>query len=132
MRQRQRHDRALADRRLGDIDRRLRAHDVALGLDTQPTSVGSLDSAPVPPSIQAGHTAASEGGLGEECEMRVDGERVWYVSNDSRTRSAVPAGQLRDLYRDGHIGAETLVWTDGMRDWRALCDVPDLEEALRG
>ena len=127
LRERMRHDRSVSDRRFGDLERRLEAHDVALGLDTKPRSSSAFLEGTAPPGLPGGGTARRSQGL----DSGTGSERVWYFSNDSRSRSAAPAYQLRSLYKDGRINGGTLVWTDGMGDWRTLSEVPELEEALR-
>lgn len=128
LRERVRHDRSVGDRRFSDMERRLRAHDVALGLDTTPQSSSQLLSGSRPPELpEPGQPVAANG-----LSSGTGPERVWYFSNDARSRSAAPAYQLRSLYQDGRIDGGTLVWTEGMQDWRIISEVPDLEEALRG
>ena len=128
IRERQRHDRSVNDRRYGEIERRLRAHDVALGLDTSPQASTQALEGTRPPELPS-HDGESAWN-GQHTGRGPD--RVWYFSNDARSRSAAPAHQLRSLYQDGRINGGTLVWTEGMHDWRNLSDVPELEAALRG
>lgn len=128
LRERMRHDRSVQDRRYEEIERRLRAHDVALGLDTVPSTPNARLTGSRPPELSEAQAFAGHGLR----EVGSGPERVWYFSNDSRNRSAAPAEQLRGLYQDGRIDGQTLVWTEGMHNWCSLNELPELESALRG
>ena len=45
------------------------------------------------------------------------GETNWYYLRDDETIGPLPAAELRRLFRAGKLGAETLVWRAGMKDW---------------
>jgi hypothetical protein len=45
------------------------------------------------------------------------GESNWYYLRDDETIGPLPAAELRRLFRAGKLGAETLVWRAGMKDW---------------
>jgi predicted Zn finger-like uncharacterized protein len=52
------------------------------------------------------------------------------VMPDDRQESADVA-QIVRLYRDRQINAETLVWREGMNDWRAVWEVEEIAAAFR-
>ncbi|MFT5689522.1 MAG: hypothetical protein ACI8PQ_002368 [Planctomycetota bacterium] len=123
--ERQRHDRSVNDRRFDDIEQRLTAHDVGLGLDTTPGSQAArVEGGNRPPEL-------SGDGPGKRAAHGVGADRTWYWSNDSMNRATASPDQLRGLFQNGRISDETLLWTEGMQDWCTLADLPELGEVLR-
>lgn len=108
-----RKDRMVADQRHGDIERRLRVHDTALGVDTapMPQALPSARNAPQPPEPQSLHW--------------------WYVTNGTR-QGPIPFADLQRLWDAGTVEASTKVWATGMAQWVAIQDVHALREALGG
>lgn len=113
-----RKDRMVADQRHVEVQRRLGAHDVAIGIDTNP-SVQELPGAAPRPE----HAAAPPSGP--------DPRTVewWYVHGGAR-QGPVPFQQLRTLWDEGRIDGATRVWTAGMPQWTAVDTLPRLAEAL--
>ncbi len=44
----------------------------------------------------------------------------WFYAKDGEQRGPVDAAQIKTLYAQGQIDAETLVWSTGMSDWLPL------------
>ncbi len=44
----------------------------------------------------------------------------FYAEGDRQHRGPLEDAQLRELYRSGRIGADTLVWRDGLASWQPL------------
>lgn len=97
-------ERQVADHRHGHIERRLGAHDQALGLDT--STPPQLTEAAAPPLLT--------------------GAARWYYARDRQRQGPVTAETIRHLHQAGAIQDATLVWTEGMTDWKALADVDEL------
>ncbi len=47
-------------------------------------------------------------------------ETVWYYEFDGRENGPVPVSQLTRLIATGVVGADHLVWRDGMADWQPV------------
>lgn len=48
------------------------------------------------------------------------GSGDWYFVRSGEAIGPIPASELRLLHRDGHIGARTLVWREGLDGWIPL------------
>lgn len=107
-------DRQVADERHVSHRARLGAHDRALGLDTASTSESGPRLAP-PPLPNSGKDPV-----------------LWFYSFDNERHGPVPGAEVRQLWLDEHIPDSTLVWCDGMSDWRPIGEVADLLEDDRG
>ena len=47
----------------------------------------------------------------------------WYYANPNAQRQGpLPAETLRELFQSGRINLDTLVWRDGMPQWRPLSE----------
>ena len=44
----------------------------------------------------------------------------FYAEGNRQHRGPLEDAQLRELYRSGRIGADTLVWRDGLASWQPL------------
>lgn len=64
-----------------------------------------------------------------EAPLPVGSYLVNVADNDQRTMSTP---EIMDALRDGVINGDTYVWTDGMADWQAIADHPDLSRGLGG
>ena len=40
--------------------------------------------------------------------------RNWFYASEGQQKGPLPEAQLRDLITRGMVGADTLVWTEGM------------------
>lgn len=122
LRERLRKDRQVADQRHAEAARRLAVHDRALALDTSGELAEPDSGAALPPPLA--EEAAAEPERWEELG--------WHYVDDGRAVGPIEFPDLRRLWRSGEIGGSTLVWNEELEDWRALRDVPALEEGLRG
>src|SRR4030081_938058 len=50
----------------------------------------------------------------------------WFYAANGQQQGPFPEAQLRDLITRGTVGADTLVWTEGMSGWQRAADVPGL------
>lgn len=46
----------------------------------------------------------------------------YYATPNAQRQGPLPAETLRELFQSGHIGLDTLVWRDGMAQWRPLSE----------
>jgi hypothetical protein len=54
----------------------------------------------------------------------------WFAAVDGRSTGPMSFARLKDLHAAGKVGAESLVWTIGMKDWQRVLDLPGLMEEL--
>ena len=52
--------------------------------------------------------------------------RSWFYASNGQQQGPFPEAQLRDLIIRGTVGADTLVWTEGMSGWQRAGDIPGL------
>jgi hypothetical protein len=52
--------------------------------------------------------------------------RSWFYAFNGQQQGPYPEAQLRDLVTRGMVGADTLVWTEGMSGWQRAGDIPGL------
>jgi hypothetical protein len=52
--------------------------------------------------------------------------RSWFYASNGQQQGPFPEAQLRDLIIRGTVGADTLVWTEGMAGWQRAGDIPGL------
>ena len=52
--------------------------------------------------------------------------RSWFYAANGQQQGPYPEAQLRDLITRGMVGAETLVWTEGMSGWQRAGEIPGL------
>lgn len=50
----------------------------------------------------------------------------WYYALGDSEQGPIPAAELKALAVDGTIGPDTLVWKDGMPDWKKAAEIPGL------
>jgi len=103
-------ERQVADERHDTHGARLSVHDRALGVDTSPT--GQLGHAPVPPPLPLPSSAPKA--------------PTWYYAHDGQRHGPVAAAELHDLWLDQRVPDTTLVWCEGMKDWRPIGEVAEL------
>lgn len=146
IREQVRKDRVVADARSVDHDRRLQAHDRALGVDTAPPRPEFLASDQSQPPWQvAGPSAASTDPTSQPlpdlaetgspppaaAESSADHEaRAWYFADHEGRQGPVSLPILRTLWEQGTVTQETYVWADGMADWAPVARVAGLQDAL--
>lgn len=51
---------------------------------------------------------------------------LWYYGSNGNQHGPVEEAELRALIASGAVGSQTLVWCDGMGDWKPLAAVPQL------
>ncbi len=89
-------ERQVSDQRHGHVERRLGAHDQALGVDTSAPDALPY-SAPPPLPLTNGET--------------------WFYARGQERLGPVSAATIRHLLQARAIARETLVWREGMADW---------------
>jgi len=99
-------ERQVSDNRHTNVERRLGAHDEALGLDTSD-----------PPALPAGATAA----------QLTNGDQ-WFYARDNERQGPVSTETIRHLLQAKAIDGDTLIWSEGMNDWTAVRDTDPFRE----
>ncbi|WP_193211914.1 GYF domain-containing protein [Luteolibacter marinus] len=54
----------------------------------------------------------------------------WYYGSEAGQHGPVDEDELRAMILSGGVGARTLVWREGMVDWRPIQSVPELSGQL--
>lgn len=110
MRERVKKERQVSDGRYRDLERRLDHHDRALGLNTKDTPAPELaEQAPEAPGLDGVH---------------------WFFVEDGEAAGPVPFASLQAMWREGALYPSSLVWTEGMNDWRRVGELESLREEL--
>ena len=111
LRETQRKDRMVADQRHQATEKRLGVHDHALGVDTTeaPALPGHAAPPELPPTLEG---------------------TAWYYANGGDRRGPVDIGALQDLWDARTINDDSLVWREGMGDWKRISDVDELRDAF--
>lgn len=52
--------------------------------------------------------------------------RSWFYASEGQQQGPYPEIQLREFIAKGTIGADTLVWTEGMANWQRADEIPGL------
>jgi hypothetical protein len=52
--------------------------------------------------------------------------RSWFYASNGQQQGPYPEAQLRDLITRGTVGADTLVWTEGMSGWQRAGEIPGM------
>ncbi|WP_338693952.1 DUF4339 domain-containing protein [Bradyrhizobium sp. 26S5] len=58
--------------------------------------------------------------------------RNWFYASEGQQKGPLPEAQLRDLITRGMVGADTLVWTEGMAGWQKAGEIPGLVPSAAG
>jgi hypothetical protein len=53
-------------------------------------------------------------------------DRSWFYASQGQQRGPYPEVQLREFIARGAVTADTLVWSEGMADWRRAGEIPGL------
>lgn len=96
-------ERQVADQRHHQVERRLGAHDQALGLDTG--EAPQLANAAPPPPLPDG--------------------TMWFYARGKERMGPVSEETVRHLLQAGAIRGDTLVWREGMADWTKAAGVDE-------
>src|SRR5690606_15223390 len=99
-------ERQVSDQRHQHVERRLGAHDEALGLDTSK-----------PPELPNSVSAA-----------QLTNSDLWFYARDETRQGPVSSETIRHLITARAIDGSTLVWSEGMHDWAPLDNI----DAFRG
>lgn len=105
-------ERQVADQRHEGVQGRLTAHDRALGVDTG--AAAPQLASPTPPPLPARRAVAAP-----ESE-------VWHFARGTERIGPVTTSRLVRLFEEGDIDGATLVWREGMSDWKSFIDVKEL------
>lgn len=60
----------------------------------------------------------------------VETKEWFYLDKSHQQQGPTSFFLINELWEGGDINVQTLVWTEGMPDWRKVGDVPDLHEVL--
>jgi hypothetical protein len=58
--------------------------------------------------------------------------RSWFFASQGQQQGPYPEAQFREFIAQGTVGADTLVWTEGMAAWQKARDIPGLLSAVSG
>lgn len=58
--------------------------------------------------------------------------RSWFFASEGQQHGPYPEAQLHDFIARGTVTADTLVWTEGMADWRKAEEIPGLLSGASG
>ena len=94
-------ERQVSDSRNTNVERRLGAHDEALGLDTS-----------TPPALPTS----------TQTPQLTDGAQ-WFYARDNERQGPVTTETVRHLLQANAIDGDTLVWCEGMQDWSTLKEI---------
>jgi uncharacterized membrane protein len=105
-------ERQVSDQRHTHLERRLGAHDQALGLDTSertellPEQAAGAPPPPLPTGAQ------------------------WFYSRDKERLGPVSIETLRHLLQNRTIDGKTLVWREGLADWQPLASTTEFDDGV--
>ncbi len=102
-----------------------------------PTKVASAKAAPTklaPAKAGASKIASVKGPSAKIARSKVEEEEEetdggWHVTVDDEELGPLSLEEVQQMFADGEIDAETLVWRDDLDDWTALEEVDELVEA---
>ncbi len=57
-------------------------------------------------------------------------QTLWHVAIDDKATGPHDADTIRDLISKGTLTTESLVWTEGMKDWEPAKDVEDIKKLI--
>lgn len=55
---------------------------------------------------------------------------MWYYSENNQQMGPVSEEELKTKARTGALTAKSLIWKEGMSDWKSISDVPEISLAL--
>ncbi len=56
--------------------------------------------------------------------------RSWFFASQGQQQGPFPEAQFREFIARGMVGADTLVWTDGMAGWQKVREIPGLMSSV--
>ncbi len=110
-----RKNRMVADQRYDATEKRLKAHDRALGVDTRPFD--ELSEHEKPPELPQA--------AGSDFEAH-----EWFYAIGNERVGPVPFESVCDAWRGGDIHLASLVWRTGFDDWVRIDSVPGMVAAI--
>ena len=122
LRERVRSHRMVADQRHAEQARRLDVHDRALGVDT--SAQAQLDDGPPASEPPALPPPVAPTQPSEFVAAR------WRYAFGQEAKGPISFNSLRELFTSGDVTRATLVWTEGMPEWRSIEQMPGLIESL--
>jgi len=123
LRERLRKDRTVADQRHDQTLKRLDVHDEAVGIDTSGAHVALPET--------TAETNKPERPKPVATPIPDDGTEWFYLVGQDRV-GPLNVGEMKGLWNERRIGAETLVWCASMADWVALSTVTRLRSVFHG
>lgn len=114
-----RKDRMVADNRHEASERRLSAHDAALGVDTSHAATSGITGTDPPPPLPL-----IAGGSSRFAST------PWHYATNGRQQGPVTIDTLCALWREKVLSADSLVWSPTMANWQSIGSIPGLQEHL--
>lgn len=68
---------------------------------------------------------------GEAAPAQVANKTEWYAENQGKRVGPMPREQLSTMVTSGQVTATTLVWREGLGDWTAAGQVPELGDVFK-
>jgi hypothetical protein len=88
---------------------------------------GAIFSAPQPAAASpAAANAADPSAVSEPARSSGAAEALWYYRIDDDQFGPAATGELQKLIGTGRLGRTDIVWRDGLLDWLAVEEVPEL------
>ena len=56
--------------------------------------------------------------------------RMWYYSQNNQQLGPVPEEQIKSMLRAASLSSSSLVWKEGMTDWKPVTEIPELAIAI--
>lgn len=89
----------------------------------------------LPPLEEAKDEAVTEESVGEAVPVASEpAERlsVWFYLDNNRTQvGPVPFNTLKRAWDNKEVTGDTLVWREGMGEWKKVAELPSLREVLQ-
>jgi hypothetical protein len=109
---------------------RLDRHDEVLQVDTRQLGSGGRELAAIEQDASTASDAIDATTETAMPEPSSFARRHWTVEWVYQEKKAMSFAALKDYFAARRIDESTLVWTDGMAEWKRIADVPGLLEAL--
>ncbi len=55
---------------------------------------------------------------------------MWYYSQNNQQLGPVPEEQIKSMLRAASLSSSSLVWKEGMTDWKPVTEIPELAIAI--
>ena len=50
-------------------------------------------------------------------------EKYWYYVKDDKREGPIPESKMQEMFDTGHLGSETLIWSESMTEWTPVSKV---------